>query len=137
MKNSVTTKEYQAYKKRTNGCITLEKIHYALYDRDTKQLLVKGDILPTEEAKQYVLGSHPSGDRYDSLVGASLDIEDKKIKSILLGKMTPIERENLKAVPLPETSATGEEQGRRAKAIIWCVTAIDEATNEVWVEGVI
>lgn len=137
MKQRVTTREYQQYKAQTKGCLSVEKIHYDLYDRDTQALLVTGVIIPTEDAKKYVLGTHPSGDRYDSLIGASLDIEDKKIKEMLLDQMTKQERENLKAVPLPETSAVGEEQGRRAKAIVWCVSAIDKEAKEVWVEGVI
>lgn len=138
MKRDVTTKEYQEYKRNTNGCLCVTKIHYDLHDRDTQGLLVTGVIIPTDEAKKYVLGTHPSGDRYDSLIGASLDVEDKKIKETLLGQMTKQERENLKGVPLPDTSAHGdEEQGRRAKAIIWGVVGIDDETNEVWVKGVI
>lgn len=138
MKRDVTTKEYQAYKAKTNGCLTVTKIHYQLYSKDNQELLLTGDITPGEEAKQYVLGTHPSRDLYDSVIGASLDIEDKKIKEALLNNMTKREREDLKGVPLPDTSARGdEEQGRRAKAIVWGVYAIDDESNEVWVRGII
>lgn len=138
MKRDVTTKEYQAYKARTNGCLAVTKIHYDLHSKESQELLLTGDIIPSEEAKQYVLGTHPSRDFYDSVIGASLDIEDKKIKATLLDRMSRQERENLKAVPLPNTTAHGDdEQGRRAKAIVWGVVAIDDETNEVWVRGVI
>lgn len=138
MKRNVTTKEYQEYKARTQGCLSVEKIHYELYSKDTQEMLLDGTIIPGEEARQYVLGTHPSRDYYDSVIGASLDIEDKKIKATLLDRMTKQDRENLKGVPLPDTTAHGDdEQGRRAKAIIWGVVSIDDATNEVWVRGVI
>lgn len=138
MKRDVTTREYQEYKAKTNGCLCVTKIHYDLYNRDTQALLVTGVIIPTEEARKYVLGTHPSGDRYDSLIGASLDVEDKKIKETILSQMPKQERENLKGVPLPNTTAHGDdEQGRRAKAIVWGVVSIDDETHEVWVRGVI
>ena len=138
MKRDVTTKEYQAYKAKTKGCLTVEKIYYELYSKDNQELLLSGTIIPNDEAKQYVLGTHPSRDYYDSVIGASLDIEDKKIKATLLDGMTKQDRENLKGVPLPDTTAHGDdEQGRRAKAIVWGVISIDEDTNEVWVRGVI
>lgn len=138
MKKEVTTKEYQAYKAKTNGCLAVKKVHYQLYSKDARCLLVTGEIMPSDEARQYVLGTHPSRDLYDSVIGASLDIEDKKIKATLLESLTKKEREDLKGVPLPDTSAHGdEEQGRRAKAIVWGVYAIDEETNEVWVRGII
>ena len=124
--------------KESGGCLTVTKIHYDLYSKETQELLVTGVIVPDEEARQYVLGTHPSRDFYDSVIGASLDMEDKKIKDALLDQMTKKERENLKAVPLPITTAHGDdEQGRRAKAIVWGVVAIDEETSEVWVKGVI
>lgn len=138
MKKEVTTKEYQAYKAKTNGCLAVTKIHYMLYSKESQELLIGGSITPSDEARQYVLGTHPSRDIYDSVIGASLDIEDKKIKAALLHNLTKREREELKGVPLPDTSAHGdEEQGRRAKAIVWGVYAIDEETNEVWVRGII
>ena len=138
MKRDVTTKEYREYKAKTNGCLSVTKIHYDLHSKDTNELLVTGVIIPDDEARQYVLGTHPSRDFYDSVIGAALDMEDKKIKEAILGHMTKREREDLKGVPIPDTTAHGDdEQGRRAKAIVWGVTTIDDETNEVWVKGVI
>lgn len=135
MRKEVTTKEYIAYRDKTHGCLNVKTIHYTLKDVDNGQVLLTGKLDPSDEARQLVLGKHPSGNWHSSVVGAALDLFDGAIKSYLRGKMSNVELEN---VPIQQTSSTNiDAQGRRVKAITWAVVAIDEDTDTVWVEGVI
>lgn len=135
MKHSATTVDFITYRTETDGCIGLQRIFYTLRDKDTGKFLLEGVIHPTEEARQMVLGTHPSGNWYSSVVGAALDLNDHNIKTALLQGMT---KQELESVPLPRVSTSNPDaQGRRVKAITWAVVAIDREEDAVWVEGVI
>lgn len=135
MKHSATTVDFITYRTETNGCIGLQRIFYTLRDKDTGKFLLEGVIHPTEEARQMVLGTHPSGNWNSSVVGAALDLNDRSIKSTLLQDITKQELEN---VPMQQVSSGDPDaQGRRVKAITWAVVAIDREEDTVWVEGVI
>lgn len=135
MKHSATTVDFVTYRTETDGCIGLQRIFYTLRDKDTGKFLLEGVIHPTEEARQMVLGTHPSGNWNSSVVGAALDLNDHSIKSTLLQDITKQELEN---VPMQQVSSGDPDaQGRRVKAITWAVVAIDREEDAVWVEGVI
>lgn len=135
MKHSATTVDFITYRTETDGCIGLQRIFYTLRDKDTGKFLLEGVIHPTEEARQMVLGTHPSGNWNSSVVGAALDLNDRSIKSTLLQDITKQELEN---VPMQQVSSGDPDaQGRRVKAITWAVVAIDREEDTVWVEGVI
>lgn len=135
MKHSATTVDFITYRTETDGCIGLQRIFYTLRDKDTGKFLLEGVIHPTEEARQMVLGTHPSGNWNSSVVGAALDLNDHSIKSTLLQDITKQELEN---VPMQQVSSGDPDaQGRRVKAITWAVVAIDREEDTVWVEGVI
>lgn len=135
MKRSMSTTEFTEYRNRTHGCLNLHKIMYELYDKETGVLLMNGEIIPNDEARQLVLGTHPSGNWNSSLVGAALDLFDPSIRSCLLKDISKKELEN---IPMPSTSTNNPDaQGRRIKAITWEVIAIDENKDIIWVKGVV
>jgi len=135
MRCNATTVDFIDYRTETDGCLNLKKLHYTLRDKDTGHFLLEGVIYPTDEARQMVLGTHPSGNWNSSVVGAALDLNDRSIKSTLLQDITKQELEN---VPMQQVSSGDPDaQGRRVKAITWAVVAIDREEDTVWVEGVI
>ena len=135
-KKNVSVKEYIAYRDRTNGCMDVEKIYYTIKDKDTDEVLLEGQMIPGDEAKSLVLGTHPSGNRYSSVVLAAIDLETPKIRAEL---EKTVSKQELDSVSLMGSGNVddGTSQVRRIKAITCVVQAIDEETNEVWIEGVI
>lgn len=135
MRREVTTSDFVEYRAKTHGCLNLNKIVYDLYDKNTQKILMSGDIVPSEEAKQLVLGTHPSGNWNSSVVGAALDLFDSAVKSHLIKDLS---KQDLESVPMQQISpGHPDAQGRRVKAITWEVVAIDDEADIVWVKGVI
>lgn len=137
MKTKVTTREYLEYRDATNGCLSVKQIYYKLFDKDTGQVLLCGDLQPTEEARQLVLGTHPSGNQYSSVILSAVDLYMPQIRAALDATVTKQELESVNLLDTKNSSDSGVVQPRRAKAIVWSVQYIDNEEHHVWIEGVI
>lgn len=134
MKKSVTTAEWVQYIRLTFGCRNIDTIVYELHDSEDDGILLAGKIPVTQEGRLMVMGRHPSGNRYGSVVGAMLDIVDPAIKNFLRQRM---DNKALMAVGAPATSAKADEFSKRIKGIVWQVTDIDDEEKTVYVRGVV
>lgn len=136
MKKAVSVHDYIEYRDKTEGCMAVKVIHCTLKDSATKEVLVVKDLIPTDESKALVLGTHPSGNMYSSVVLSTLDLNTENLRKELEKTVSKKELESV-ALMNSGNSVDGTEQTRRAKAITFAVRYIDEDTDEVWVEGVI
>lgn len=134
MKKSVTTAEWVQYIRLTFGCRNIETIVYELHDSEDDEVLLAGRIPVTREARLLVMGKHPSGNRYGSVVGAMLDIVDPAIKNFLRQRM---DNKILMSTGAPMSTEKSDEFGKRVKAIVWQTTDIDDEAKTVYVRGVV
>ena len=141
MKEKLTTHDFVEYIKETNGCLNLKCIHYELYAQeflqkgDANSVILEGTIEVTPEAHELVLGTHKSGKKYGSTVGAMLDIVNPVIKNFAIQRLEGDLQ--LSEISNEQRVLKEGEYVRRLKAIVWGPTHIDREANEIWVKGVI
>lgn len=134
MKKAVTTAEWVKYIRDTFGCRNIETIVYELHDSEDDEILLAGRIPVTQEGRLLVMGRHPSGNKYGSVVGAMLDIVDPAIKNFLRQRM---DNKVLMQTGAPASSQQQGEMSKRVKAIVWQVTDIDDEESIIYVSGVV
>lgn len=134
MKREVTTAEWVQYIRQTFGCRNIDSIAYELHDSEDGDVLLEGRIPVTQQGRLMVMGRHPSGNKYGSVVGAMLDIVDPAIKSFLRQRM---DNKVLMQTGAPASTTQQGEMAKRVKAIVWQVTHIDDDEKIVYVYGVV
>lgn len=107
-------------------------IVYELRDSEDDEVLLEGRIPVTQEARLLVMGKHPSGNKYGSVIGAMLDIVDPAIKNFLRQRM---DSKLLASVGTPDIQTKQDEFARRVKVIVWQVSEIDDEEKTVYVKG--
>lgn len=134
MKKAVTTAEWVKYIRDTFGCRNIETIVYELHDSEDDEVLLAGRIPVTQEGRLLVMGRHPSGNKYGSVVGAMLDIVDPAIKNFLRQRM---DNKVLMQTGAPASPKQQGEMAKRVKAIVWQVTDIDDEEKLIYVSGTV